>query len=150
MREGKGPRLLSQILPVQYIQNLYMLLLCSICVVHSHYIYQLYGCFPKTAFQSNGHVNLRGSRTMRSLAELHGHAASCSLFALSAKQGRLGPAAIGARLDIQERLLRRNMDRLRGGLVSKAHRLLYHSILGSRVIKKKRRLESMLPNHVLV
>ena len=29
------------------------------------------------------------------------------------------------------------MERFRGGLVSKAHRLLYHSTLGSRVIKKK-------------
>ena len=31
------------------------------------------------------------------------------------------------------------MQRFRGGLVFKAHRLLYHSTLGSRVIKKKRR-----------
>jgi len=29
--------------------------------------------------------------------------------------------------------------RFRGGLVFKAHRLLYHSTLGLRVIKKKRR-----------
>ena len=29
------------------------------------------------------------------------------------------------------------MQRFRGGLVFKAHRLLYHSTLGSRVIKKK-------------
>jgi len=32
----------------------------------------------------------------------------------------------------------RNVKRFRGGLVFKAHRLLYHSILGSRVIKKKK------------
>ena len=31
------------------------------------------------------------------------------------------------------------MERFRGGLVSKAHRLLYHSTLGSRVINKKKR-----------
>jgi hypothetical protein len=31
------------------------------------------------------------------------------------------------------------MERLRGGLVFKAHRLLYHSTLGSRVIKKKKK-----------
>ena len=31
------------------------------------------------------------------------------------------------------------MKRFRGGLVFKAHRLLYHSTLGSRVIKKKRK-----------
>ena len=30
------------------------------------------------------------------------------------------------------------MERFRGGLVLKAHRLLYHSTLGSRVIKKKK------------
>ena len=35
-------------------------------------------------------------------------------------------------------LLRRNVKRFRGGLVFKAHRLLYHSTLGWRVIKKKR------------
>jgi len=33
----------------------------------------------------------------------------------------------------------RNVKRFRGGLVLKAHRLVYHSTLGSRVIKKKRR-----------
>ena len=32
--------------------------------------------------------------------------------------------------------------RFRGGLVFKAHRWLYHSTLGSRVIKKKRRRSS--------
>ena len=31
----------------------------------------------------------------------------------------------------------RNVKRFRGGLVVKAHRWLYHSTLGSRVIKKK-------------
>ena len=31
------------------------------------------------------------------------------------------------------------MNRFRGGLVFKAHRLLYHSTLGSRVIKKKKK-----------
>jgi len=35
--------------------------------------------------------------------------------------------------------LSRNVKRFRGGLVFKAHRLLYHSTLGSRVIKKKKR-----------
>ena len=37
---------------------------------------------------------------------------------------------------IQEQLLRRNVKRFRGGLVFKAHRLVYHS----RVIKKKKDL----------
>jgi len=35
-------------------------------------------------------------------------------------------------------LLHRNVQRFRGGLVVKAHRLVYHSTLGSRVIKKKK------------
>jgi len=35
------------------------------------------------------------------------------------------------------RLLRRNVKRFRGGLVFEAHRLLYHSTLGLRVITKK-------------
>ena len=33
----------------------------------------------------------------------------------------------------------RNVQRFRGGLALKAHRLVYHSTLGSRVVKKKRR-----------
>ena len=32
-----------------------------------------------------------------------------------------------------------NVQRFRGGLVVKAHRLVYHSTLGLRVIKKKKR-----------
>ena len=40
---------------------------------------------------------------------------------------------------IQEQLLRRIGERFPGGLVSKAHRLLYHSTLGSRPIKKKKK-----------
>jgi len=43
---------------------------------------------------------------------------------------------------IKEQLLRRNMYRFRGGLVFKAHRLVYHSTLGLRVIKKKMNLLS--------
>ena len=35
--------------------------------------------------------------------------------------------------------LRRNMEQFRGVLVFNAHRLLYHSTLGSRVIKKKKK-----------
>jgi len=38
----------------------------------------------------------------------------------------------------QTELLRRNVKRFRGGVVSKAHRLLYHSTLGLSVIKKKK------------
>jgi len=33
---------------------------------------------------------------------------------------------------------RHNVQRFRGGLVFKAHKLVYHSTLGSRVIKKKK------------
>ena len=37
------------------------------------------------------------------------------------------------------KVLRRNVKQFRGGLVSKAYRLLYHSTLGLRVIEKKRK-----------
>ena len=40
---------------------------------------------------------------------------------------------------VSEQLLRRIVKRFRGALVSKAHELLYHSTLGSRVIKKKKK-----------
>ena len=42
-------------------------------------------------------------------------------------------------LSIEEQLLGRNVKRFRGGLVFKAHRILYHSTLGSTVIKKKKK-----------
>ena len=41
------------------------------------------------------------------------------------------------RTPVNEQLLSRNVERLRGGLVLKAHRLLFHSTLGSSVIKKQ-------------
>ena len=46
-------------------------------------------------------------------------------------------------------LLHRNVKRLRGGLVSKAHRLEYHSTLGWRVIKKKTKHLERLVGHPL-
>ena len=36
-----------------------------------------------------------------------------------------------------------DVQRFRGGLVFKAHRLLYHSTLGYRVIKKKKEEEAL-------
>jgi len=41
--------------------------------------------------------------------------------------------------NIQSQLLRRNVKRFRGGLVFKAHRLVYHSTLGLRLIKKNKK-----------
>jgi len=43
----------------------------------------------------------------------------------------------GGRSQFKNTLLHRNVKRFRGGFVIKAHRWLYHSTLGSRVIKKK-------------
>ena len=45
-----------------------------------------------------------------------------------------------ARLDVPVILLSRNVRRFRGGLVFKAHRPLYHSTLGLRVIKRRERV----------
>ena len=41
---------------------------------------------------------------------------------------------------VQEGLLRRHIQRFRGGLVFKAHRRLYHSTLGLRVIKRQKKI----------
>jgi len=49
------------------------------------------------------------------------------------------PKSLDSRQRYCEQLLRRNVKRLRGGLVFKAHRLLYHSTLGLRVIQKKKK-----------
>ena len=43
---------------------------------------------------------------------------------------------------LSEQLLRRNVKRFREGLAFKAHRLLFHSTLGCRVIKKKKKAGS--------
>jgi len=42
-------------------------------------------------------------------------------------------------LSIQQQILHRNVQRSQDGLVFKAHRLLCHSTLGWRVIKKKQK-----------
>ena len=42
-------------------------------------------------------------------------------------------------MHIQELLLSRKVEQFRGGLVFKAHRWLYHSTLGSRIIKRKKK-----------
>jgi hypothetical protein len=47
-------------------------------------------------------------------------------------------------------LLSRNVERFRGGLVFKAHRLVNHSTLGLRVIKKKKHLEDSLRTTLLL
>ena len=47
-------------------------------------------------------------------------------------------AAAGADPAILEQLLRRKVKWFRGGLVFKAHRIVYHSALGSRVMTKKK------------
>ena len=44
--------------------------------------------------------------------------------------------SFGCRVLDEGGLLRRNVTRFQGGLVCKAHRLLYHSTLGSREINK--------------
>ena len=41
---------------------------------------------------------------------------------------------------LRDQLLRSNVERFRGGLVFEAHRLLYHSTLGARVIRGRRSL----------
>jgi len=52
------------------------------------------------------------------------------------RAGSVASSALSTR--VVQQLLYRNVQRFRGGLVFKAHRLLYHSTLGLRVIKKKK------------
>ena len=46
---------------------------------------------------------------------------------------------VQVQFSIYEQLFCRNVKRFRGGLAFKGHRLLYHSIQGWRVIKKKKK-----------
>jgi len=59
------------------------------------------------------------------------------------KSGVGGGGSIGEEastdLSLKEQLLRTNVKRFRGGLEFKADRLVYHSTLGSRVTKKKKK-----------
>ena len=48
-----------------------------------------------------------------------------------------GISQLGLQLSIRQQLLRRNVERFRGGLVFKAHRPLHRSTPGLRVKKKK-------------
>jgi len=59
--------------------------------------------------------------------------------------GSADPVRLGSIMDAMlkvcspiEQLLYRNVQRFRGGLVVQAHRRVYHSTLGLRVIKKKK------------
>ena len=45
----------------------------------------------------------------------------------------------GLRTDPGEQIFHRNVQRFRGGLVFKAHKMLYHSTLGLRVMTKKKK-----------
>jgi len=56
----------------------------------------------------------------------------------------LHPVKLYKVFSIKEQLLRRNVKRFRGGLVFKAHRLVYHPTLGWRVIKKKKKIYKVL------
>jgi hypothetical protein len=46
---------------------------------------------------------------------------------------------------VEEQLLGRNVERFRGWLVFKAHRLLYHSTLGSRITKRNKSEKRRFP-----
>ena len=52
---------------------------------------------------------------------------------------------LAVQFSIEEQLLSRNVEQIRGGLVFKAHGLLYHSTLGSRVIKKAKQVCTLTP-----
>ena len=67
-----------------------------------------------------------------------------SICACSSSHSRRPLSSLAAELyrvvqfSIQEHFLSRILERFRGGLVCKAHRMSYHSTLGSRVMKKRR------------
>ena len=52
-----------------------------------------------------------------------------------------GAAGKRVELSIQEQLHSKNVERFRGGLVCKARTRVYHSTLGSRVIKNKKKVK---------
>jgi len=47
--------------------------------------------------------------------------------------------AVATEMSGSEHLLQRNVQKFQGGLVFKAHRLVYHSTPGLRIKKKRRR-----------
>ena len=61
----------------------------------------------------------------------------CTGFTDSGQPPGPGHALKTHELTVRVSLLHHTPERFRGGLVFKAHRLLYHSTLGSRVIKKE-------------
>ena len=94
---------------------------------------KLFGAGPKLFRQKSiDPFKLLRSRSVAGLATCMRFHSSTSSSHSTCRQAK------GERVNI-EQLLRRNVKRFRGGLVFKAHRLLYHSSLGLRVIKKKTR-----------
>ena len=57
------------------------------------------------------------------------------------------PSTYNKNLWIQEQLLYINVQRFRGGLVFKTHRLLYHSTLGLIVIKQQKKIHRSKKPH---
>ena len=74
-------------------------------------------------------------------ALVHSQRTQCTRLLIS--EGRISFAAKRAVAGVvpqrQKQVLRRKVKRFRGGLVFKAHRLVYHSTLGWRVIKNKKK-----------
>jgi len=54
------------------------------------------------------------------------------------------PEILGVVVHLLHKRQQRSVKRFRGGLVAKAHGWLYHSTQGSRVIKKKKKKQSVL------
>ena len=70
--------------------------------------------------------------------------ASVAFSALSGEQQKANlPREKERQVSIQEQVLSRNVERFRGGLEFKAHKLVYHSTRGSRVMKKKKEAEAL-------
>ena len=76
-------------------------------------------------------------REERDLEEKHGHETDSSLDGRGHPEGHhLAP--VRAQLPNPHQSVCRNVQRFRGGLVFKAHILLYHSTLGLRAMKKQK------------
>jgi len=97
-------------------------------------------CMRRHAVSSRVGMHAAVRRTWNKYASRGQNLSHCQCESLQTIQGVPSQLASGAltsaRVGIQ--LLRRNVKRFRGGLIFKAHRLVYHSTLGWRVIKKKK------------
>ena len=122
---------------------MYIYIYVYVCTcIHMHIHWSHVGSFPLSYQYQPPHVPTVSPTVWHRGSWIPGYSRSIVVVRwVDSRQCRLKTICsdrwITSLISILESQLRQNVKWFRGGLVIKAHRLVYHSTLGSRVIKKK-------------